>query len=267
MELQDRVAIVTGGSSGIGKAIATRLVQEGAKVAVLGHADDEGRRVEAELQDLAKRHAIAECMYLHADVSDSTQVRDAIAAVVGKWHQIHILVNNAAVMKMASLVDMEDEDWDLTMAVNLRGPFLLSKHAIPSMPAHGAILNISSVHSIATDACSTAYSTSKGGLETFTRALALECFPRRIRVNALRLGAVDTDMLRDNPQVKAGTEQVERSEVATPEEIAEIALFLVSARAAFISGSVVTADGGRLPILGSHTQIKPRDLPDGGNPP
>lgn len=266
MEMQDRIAIVTGGTSGIGKAIARRLVEEGASVAVLGHSDDEGKAVEAELQALAKQHGIAACTYLHADVSDSRQVRDAIAAVTAKWHQVHFLVNNAAVMKTTSLVDMDEEDWDKTMAVNLRGPFLLSKYVLPVMPAHGAILNISSVHAVATDARSAAYSASKGGLETLTRALAIECFGRRIRVNALRLGAVDTDMLRDNPQVKSGAETVIASEVGTPEAVAEIALFLLSRRAEFMTGSVLSADGGRLPILGSHAQLKDHGEQRGGQP-
>ena len=89
---------------------------------------------------------------------------------------------------------------------------------------------------------------------SFTRGLALECYERRIRVNALRLGAVDTEMLWNNPQVKSGEEAIDKREVGTPAEVAEIALFLASNKSSFISGSVLTADGGRLPILGSHSQ-------------
>lgn len=252
MELQDKVAVITGGTSGIGKAIAHRFIEEGASVAVIGHDDEEGNRIEAELSSIAKAHGIAQCIYVHADVSDAQQVRHAVSMVTDRWHQIHILVNNAAVMKTGALVEMDEEDWDKTMAVNLRGPFLMVKYTVPFMPAHGAIINISSVHAIATDAQSTAYSTSKGGLETFSRALSLECYDRRIRVNALRLGAVDTEMLWENPAVKSGEEQVDRREVACPRDIAEAALFLASRRSDFVSGSVLTVDGGRLPILGSH---------------
>jgi NAD(P)-dependent dehydrogenase (short-subunit alcohol dehydrogenase family) len=254
MEMQDRVVIVSGGTAGIGQAIASKFVGEGARVAVLGRSDDDGRRVEAELRAIARSHAVAECVYLHADVADSAQVQAAVAAVIDRWHQIHVLVNNAAIMKTGDLLDMPEADWDQLMAINLKGPFLLSKYAIPAMPPQAAIINISSVHAIATDAHSTAYSASKGGLEAFTRALALECYPRKIRVNALRLGAVDSRMLWDNPEVKSGAEKIDPGEVASPEDIAEAALFLASSRARFVSGAVLTVDGGRLPILGSHAR-------------
>jgi NAD(P)-dependent dehydrogenase (short-subunit alcohol dehydrogenase family) len=254
MDMQDRVVIVSGGSAGIGKAIARKFVEEGARVAVLGRSDDDGRRVEAELRAIAKTHGVAECVYLQADVADSAQVRAAVAAVIDRWHQIHVLVNNAAIMKSGAVLDMDEADWDQLMAINLKGPFLLSKYAIPAMPPQAAIINISSVHAVATDAHSTAYSASKGGLEAFTRALALECYPRKIRVNALRLGAVDSRMLWDNPEVKSGAEKIDPGEVGSPEEIAEVALFMASPRASFVSGAVLTVDGGRLPILGSHAK-------------
>ncbi len=252
MELQDMVAVITGGTAGIGKAIAQRFVEEGAAVAILGRSDDDGKRVEAELRAIAKQQGVADCIYLHADVADGNQVRSAIAAVIDRWHQIHILINNAAVMKTGPLIDMDEADWDKTMSINLRAPFLLSKHAIPVMPPHGSIINISSVHAVATDENSAAYSASKGGLEALTRALALECYDKQIRVNALRLGAVDTGMLWDNPDVKSGEEKIDPKEVAKPRQIAEVVLFLASQRASFVSGAVLNVDGGRLPILGSH---------------
>lgn len=250
--MQDRVVIVSGGASGIGKAVAARFVAEGARVAILGRDDAKGHEVQEQLRAVAQRHGAAECLYLHADVSDSTAVRKALAAVVERWHQIHVLVNNAAIMKTGSVVDMDEADWDRTMAINLKGPFLLSKFAIPAMPPQGAIINISSVHAIATDSHSTAYTASKGGIEAFTRALALECYPRRIRVNALRLGAVDTGMLWNNPGVKSGEEKIDCGELVPTEQVAEAVLFLAGQRARFVSGTVLTVDGGRLPILASH---------------
>lgn len=252
MEMQDRVVIISGGTAGIGKAIAARFVAEGAHVAILGLDDAQGHEVQEELCAAAKQHCAAECIYLHADVSDAAQAQKAVAAVVERWHQVHVLVNNAAIMKSGTLLDTDEADWDKTMAVNLKGPFLLAKYAIPAMPPEGAIINISSVHAIATDAHSTAYTTSKGGLEAFTRALALECYPRRLRVNAMRLGAVDTGMLWENPAVKSGEEKIDPREVAMPEQIAEVTLFLASHRSRFVSGTVLTVDGGRLPILASH---------------
>ncbi|MFD2366495.1 SDR family NAD(P)-dependent oxidoreductase [Pseudoduganella sp. GCM10020061] len=248
MELQDRVAIVTGATSGIGEAIARRFMQEGAKVALVGHSDDQGRKVETEL----RRLGAGECFYVHADVSDSAQVRAAVAAVTQRWQRVDVLVNNAAVMKGVRLVDMDEADWDLTLSVNLKGPFLFAKYTLPAMPHGGAIVNISSVHAVATDVATSAYSASKGGLEALTRALALECYRMHIRVNALRVGAVDTGMLWNNPRIMSGKEKVDPRDVAQPVEIAEAALFLASQRSRFVSGAVLTIDGGRLPILGSH---------------
>ncbi|WP_229483415.1 SDR family NAD(P)-dependent oxidoreductase [Massilia horti] len=250
--MQDRVVIVSGGTSGVGKAIATRFVEEGAHVVILGLNDVKGNEVQEQLRATAKKHGVADCIYLHTDVSDSTEVQNTLRVVTERWHQVHVLVNNAAIMKSGALVDMDVADWDETMAINLRGPFLLSKYSIPVMPPEAAIVNISSVHAIATDANTAAYTASKGGLEALTRALAIECYPRKIRVNALRLGAVDTGMLWNNPDVQSGEEKVDLNEVASPELIAELALFLASQRSRFVSGAVLTADAGRLPILASH---------------
>lgn len=252
MELRDRVAVVTGGTAGIGEAIARRFVEEGARTAIIGRNDDAGRKLEAELKALAGRGGAGDCRYVHADVGNSKEIGEAVAAIIKQWQAIDVLVNNAAVMATGALVDMDEAEWEQTIAVNMRGPFLMAKYALPHMPENSSIINISSVHAIATDTHSTAYSASKGWLEAFTRGLALECYERRIRVNALRLGAIDTEMLWNNPQVKSGAEAIDEREVGKPEEVAEVALFLASHRSSFISGSVLTADGGRLPILGSH---------------
>lgn len=252
MELRDRVAVITGGTAGIGAAIARMFVEQGARVAIIGRNDDAGREVESELNAVAGRIGAGDCSYIHADVANSNEVCTAVSDIVKKWKSIDVLVNNAAVMATGPLIDMDEAEWEHTVAVNMRGPFLMAKYAIPHMPQDSSIINISSVHAIATDTHSTAYSASKGWLEAFTRGLALECYGRRIRVNALRLGAVDTEMLWNNPQVKSGEEAIDKREVGKPAEVAEIALFLASHRSSFISGSVLTADGGRLPILGSH---------------
>ncbi|NML63488.1 SDR family oxidoreductase [Massilia sp. RP-1-19] len=258
MELRDRVAVITGGTAGIGEAIARRFVEEGARTAIIGRNDDAGREVEAKLKALAGRLGVGDCSFIHADVANSDEVRNAVSDIVKRWKSIDVMVNNAAVMATGPLIDMDEAEWGHTVAVNMRGPFLMAKHAIPHMPQDSSIINISSVHAIATDTHSTAYSASKGWLEAFTRGLALECYERRIRVNALRLGAVDTEMLWNNPQVKSGEETIDKREVGKPSEVAEIVLFLASHKSSFISGSVLTADGGRLPILGSHKQERDR---------
>lgn len=255
--MHNRVVVITGGTAGIGKAMARRFVDEGALVAIIGRSDDDGHALEAELAMLARKRGVGACRYFHADVGKSAEVQAAIGDIVAGWRVIDVLVNNAAVMKTGPLVDMPEQDWEQTMAVNMRGPFLFAKYALPLIPEGGAIINISSVHAVATDAGSTAYSASKGWLEAFTRGLALECHALGIRVNALRVGAVDTKMLRENPQVQSGAEHVDEREVGDPAQIAEAALFLASARSSFISGTVLTADGGRLPILGSRALLPP----------
>lgn len=247
MELRDRVAVITGGTAGIGAAVARRFVEEGARVAIIGRSDDAGRMLEAQLQALA-----GECRYFRADVGNGDEIRAAISGIVKQWQRIDVLVNNAAVMATGPLIDMDEAEWEQTVAVNMRGPFLMAKYAIPHMPHDSSIINISSVHAVATDTHSTAYSASKGWLEAFTRGLALECYERHIRVNALRLGAVDTDMLWNNPQVKSHAETINKREVGKPSEVAEATLFLASHRSSFVSGTVLTVDGGRLPILASH---------------
>lgn len=248
MEMPGKVVIVSGATSGIGREVALRFAREGARVVILGLDDTRGQEVQTALQ----LQGAADCFYRRTDVSDGGAVQAAVAEAAARWGRVDVLVNNAAIMHTGALADMSEADWDKTMAVNLKGPFLLAKHALPAMPPGSSIVNISSVHAIATDVHSTAYSASKGGLEAFTRALALECHARKIRVNALRLGAVDTPMLWNNPDVRSGEEKVDASEVASPGEVAELVLFLASARSQPVTGAVLTADGGRLPILGSH---------------
>ena len=248
MEMPGKVVIVSGATSGIGREVALRFAREGARVVILGLDDTRGQDVQTALQ----LQGAADCFYRRTDVSGSGAVQAAVEEAVARWGRVDVLVNNASGMHNGALVDMSEADWDKTMAVNLKGPFLLVKHALPAMPPGAAIVNISSVHAVATDAHSTAYSASKGGLEAFTRALALECHPRKIRVNALRLGAVDTPMLWNNPDVRSGEEKIDPDEVASTGEVAELVLFLASARAQSVTGAVLTADGGRLPILGSH---------------
>ena len=250
MEMQHKVVIVSGATSGIGEAVALRFAREGARVVILGQDDTRGQDVQTALQ----LHGAADCFYRRTDVSDGGAVQGAVAEAVARWGRVDVLVNNAAIMHSGALVDMSEADWDRTMAVNLKGPFLLAKYALSAMPPGSSIVNISSVHAIATDTHSTAYSASKGGLEAFTRALALECHPRKIRVNALRLGAVDTPMLWNNPDVRSGEEKVDPDEVASTGEVAELVLFLASPRSQSVNGAVLTADGGRLPILGSHAR-------------
>lgn len=250
MRLKDKVAIITGSTSGIGRFTAERLAREGANVLVTGRNQEEGRKVERSLWALTKRQGNGGARFVAGDVANAADVKTIVEEAVRVWGQIDYLVNNAAMMTFDAIADLDDGDWDMILAVNLRAPFLLAKHCLPHMREGSAIVNVSSVHAAATTPSVVPYATTKGGLEAFTRGLAVELRERRIRVNAVRLGAIDTPMLWENPNVKSGREKIDPADVGRPQDIAEAILFLVSDLAAFTTGAILNVDGGRLARLG-----------------
>lgn len=252
MRLRDKVAIVTGSTSGIGRATAERFVAEGARVTVTGRREPEGRAVEQALRAAAARQGVGDALYVRTDVSRAEDVRQAVAATVERWGRVDILVNNAATMVFKRVVDLDEAEWDEVLDVNLKGAFLCAKYCIPHMQRGSAIVNVSSVHAVATGPLVTSYAASKGGLEAFTRGLAAEWDGEGIRVNAVRVGSVDTPMLWKNPSVKSGAEPVAGMELGRPEEVAAAILFLASDEASFVSCAVLDVDGGRLAHLGAH---------------
>ena len=263
MRLRDKVAIVTGSTSGIGRATAERFVAEGARVTVTGRREPEGRAVEQVLREAATGQGAGDALYVRTDVSRAEDVRRAVAATVERWGRIDVLVNNAATMVFERVVDLEEAEWDRVLGVNLKGAFLCAKYCIPHMQRGGAIVNVSSVHARATGPLVASYAASKGGLESFTRALAAEWDGEGIRVNAVRVGSVDTAMLRENPNVESGAEQVAGPELGRPEEVAAAILFLASDEASFVSCAILDVDGGRLAHLGGHP---PTEGPARGHP-
>lgn len=252
MQLRDKVAIVTGSTSGIGRATAERFVAEGARVTVTGRREAEGQAVAQALRDAAASREAGEALYVPMDVSCPQDVRRAVAVTVKRWGRVDVLVNNAATMVFERVVDLEEAAWDHVLGVNLKGAFLCAKYCIPHMRPGSVIVNVSSVHARATGPLVTAYAASKGGLEAFTRGLAAEWDGDGIRVNAVRVGSVDTRMLWGNPNVRSGAEQVEGIGLGQPEEVAAAILFLASDEAAFVSSAILDVDGGRLAHLGSH---------------
>jgi NAD(P)-dependent dehydrogenase (short-subunit alcohol dehydrogenase family) len=157
-------------------------------------------------------------------------------------------VNDAAMMTFKRVVELEVEDWDHLMNVNLRSVFLFCKLAVPHMPKGSAIVNVSSVHAHETEAGVAPYAASKGGMEAFTRALTLELEAKKIRVNCVAPGAVNTPMLWNNPNVKSGKEKV-KGAVGEPADLAAAICFLASSEARFVNGTTLVADGARLDIL------------------
>ena len=239
----EKACIVTGGGSGIGRATSLRLAAEMGRVAVLD-IDEQSAKQTAEAIIGAGGQSIA----IATDVSSSTQVRVAIKRTVGTWGRLDVIVNAAATMTFDPLIDTAEDDFDRVIAVNLRSAFLFAKHGIPHMPSGAAMVNLSSVHAHRTTGNVAPYAASKGGLEAMVRALSVEVAERGIRINCVAPGAVDTPMLWNNPNVKAGVEKMTGA-VGTPESLAAAIAFLASDEADFITGTTLIVDGGRLARL------------------
>ena len=243
MRFTDKVCLVTGGGSGIGRAACQRFAAEGGKVAVVDLNADHGH----ETVDLITQ-AGGEAIFAQANVGTSAEVRAAIDATLARWGRLDVIVNDAAMMTFSPLLDLPEDDWDRVMGVNLRSVFLFCKYGVPHMPGGAAIVNISSVHAHETTKNVVPYATSKGGMEAFTRGFSEELADRKIRINCVAPGAVNTPMLWDNPNVKNGTEKVEGA-IGEPADLAAAICFLAADEARFITGTTLVVDGGRLDIL------------------
>lgn len=242
MRFQDKVCIVTGGGSGIGRATCERFAREGGRVLVVDLNEQHGSDTVQAIRDAGGTAAFAK-----ADVGVSSQVQTAVQSALDQWSKIDILVNNAAMMTFKPLVDLSEEEWDHVLAVNLKSVFLFCKYAIPHMK-DGAIVNVSSVHAHQTTANVIPYASSKGGMEAFARGLSREYPEANLRVNCVAPGAVDTPMLWSNPNVKSGAEKIE-GDIGKPEDLAAAICFLASGEARYVDGTTLVVDGGRLDIL------------------
>ncbi|GHF38376.1 NAD(P)-dependent dehydrogenase (short-subunit alcohol dehydrogenase family) [Deinococcus metalli] len=252
-DLTGRVAIVTGASSGIGRATALVLARAGARVVAADVTVDGG---EATAQ--AIRDAGGDATFLPCDVSDAPQVEDMVASAAEHFGGVDILVNNAGISGGASLLhDLDPKVWDRVMAVNLRGPFLCAKYALPHLLARrGVIVNVASTYGVIGAPLAPAYCASKGGVVTLTKQLAVDYGPMGVRVNAVCPGYVDTDMgggrARLGPEGQAAANARREAAAARQpigrqahvDEIARVIAFLSSDASSFMTGSVVTVDGG-----------------------
>jgi len=239
----DKVCVVTGGGSGIGKATALQFAREGGRVAIVDLNEQHGNGT---VQDILR--AKGQALFAKCNVGNPEEIKATVATVVDRWRRIDVVVNDAAMMTFKPVLELPDDDFDRVLEVNLRSVFLFCKYAVPRMPAGGAVVNVSSVHAYATTKNVVPYAASKGGMEAFTRGFAQEVAPRKVRVNCVAPGAVDTPMLWNNPNVKSGVEKPEGA-IGKPEDIAAAICFLASDEARFITGTNLTVDGGRLDAL------------------
>lgn len=258
MRLKDKVAIITGGTSGMGKATALLFAKEGARVAVGSSRNvTGGQELVQEIEDLG-----GQALYVQTDVSKAADCARLVGQTVEKFGRLDILFNNAGFSNYGSVVEFAEEDWDRLMAVNAKGTFLMSREAVPHMrqAGGGSIINNSSVHAIRTRWDASAYAASKAAIIGLTNAMALELGKDRIRVNAIAPGSIDL-FIHPNParlargQTEDGRHKTIDAEpmkrMGSPDDVAYMLLYLASDESAYISGVTLPIDGALLVALRS----------------
>ena len=241
--LLDKIAIVTGGANGIGKATVRKFVAEGAKVAIWDLNDSAGNELQAELAAGG-----AEVIYKHVDTTRPEEIAIAVADVKSKFGNIDILINNAGITRDATLLKMTDEQWQTVIDVNLTGVFNCIKGVAPVMVegGSGCIVNASSVVGLYGNFGQANYSATKGGLIAMTKTLSKELGKKGVRVNAVAPGFILTDMVSAMPPevLDKMAAKVPLSRLGKPDDIANVYVFLCSDMAAYINGATISVDGG-----------------------
>ena len=249
--LAGKVAVVTGGGTGIGSGIGQALAQAGAKVVLSPHQNVAG----AERTATALRQAGASAIVQACDVREYAQVQALFDVTLREFGRVDILVNNAGITEPHPLLEMTPEEWDKTLDINLRGMFLCTQRAAREMIGQGSggtIVNLSSVHGFAAVPNHAHYEASKGGINMFTKACAIELAPHDIQVNAIAPGAIEVERYFDMPGYVRDEwgQRIPAGRVGFPDDIGPLAAFLCTPGASYITGQIIWVDGGMISRLG-----------------
>ena len=249
MQLNGKVAIVTGAAQGIGEAIARKFVAEGALVALADIRESRGAALAEALGGPGR------CIFVRCDAGDAGDVKALVARTVDAFGTVDIAVCNAGISHSAEFLDLAEADFDRVLRVNLKGPFLLGQAAAKVMVGNGGgvIINMSSINAVVASPHIVPYAVSKGGLNQLTRVMALGLIKHNIRVNAIGPGSIETELLA---QIMSADPAARRNilsrtpigRLGKPSEMADIAVFLASPGSSYITGQTIYADGGRLPL-------------------
>lgn len=261
MGYSDRVAIVTGGANGIGKACARRFAEDGLKIVIADTDKESGKALAIELGEDKDRALFVDC-----NVSDKLSVANLMAETLSAFDRVDVLVNNAGIIASGDILTLEADDFDKVIGVNLRGSFLVARAVARQMVEQiddederpddcrrrYAIVNMSSINSVVAIANQLAYCATKGALNQMTKSMALALAPRGVRVNAVGPGSINTDVLKavvdDRKAMARVLSRTPVGKIGDPDEIAGVVAFLASKDASYITGECIYADGGRLAL-------------------
>jgi len=247
MRLKNKVAIITGGATGIGKATSVLFAKEGAHIIIASRNQKNG---DAVIKEIKKKKQSAE--FIQTDVSKEEDIKNLISKVIKKYKRIDILFNNAGIENSTNVVDTKIEDWDNTLNVNLRSIYLCSKYSIPHMKKGSSIINTASVAGLVGFQNLAAYCASKGGVVELTKQMALDYAAKGIRVNSVCPGVIDTPMIQRVIKNSPTPAQMKKSladmhpmgRIGKSEEVATVILFLSTEESSFITGQAIAIDGG-----------------------
>ena len=246
MRLENKVAMISGGARGMGAVEARLFAQEGAKVIIGDMLEEEGRKVEAEINETG-----GECVFVVLDVTDEDAWQRAVDLAVSRFGKLDILVNNAGIYRAHTVEDTTADEWDQVMDINAKGVFLGTKYAIPAMrkAGGGSIVNISSVAGLTGSKQTTAYTASKGAVRLLTKSTAIQYASEDIRANSVHPGTIETPMteefLADPAMREDRMDRTPIGRLGQPEDVAYGALYLASDESSFVTGSELVIDGGR----------------------